>query len=86
MSIKIASRKSPPPPPIAERLAVSKKEAAAMLGVSERSLDNWAKQGKIVVRRAGTRVLFPVKALQDFINGIDSANDTEQPPRKNITQ
>ena len=52
--------KKPASLPTAERLAVSKKEAAVMLGVSERSLDHWGKVGKIRATKAGTRVLFPV--------------------------
>ena len=57
-----------------DRLAVSKKEAAAMLGVCERSLNNWVKQGKIVAKKAGTRLLFPVKSLHDFLDGADHRN------------
>jgi excisionase family DNA binding protein len=71
MSIKIAPRKVSQPP-MTERLALTRREAAIALGVCDRTLDNWAKQGKIVARKTGNRVLFPMKALQEFINGADS--------------
>ena len=72
MSIKIVPRKaSLTSLPMTDRLAVSKKEAAAMLGVSERSLNNWVRQGKLTARKAGTRLLFPVKSLQNFLDGVE---------------
>ena len=70
MSIKIVPYK-PSPPPNVERLAVSKKEAAAMLGVCERSLNNWVKQGKIAARKVGSRLLFPLESLRAFLNGAE---------------
>jgi len=76
ISIKIANHKQSPLP-IAERLALSKRETASLLGVSERSLNNWVKEGKIVARKAGARLLFPMKALQDFLNGSDSTGNAE---------
>ena len=74
MTVRFTPRK-PSPPPTVERLAVSKKEAATMIGVSERSIDNWVKQGKITARKVGSRVLLPVKALQDFIDGAEPTDD-----------
>ena len=74
MSIKISPRK-PTQPPITERLAVSKKEAAAMLNVSERSLDNWRRDGKIIARKIGSRVLFPLESLRAFISGIEPTDN-----------
>jgi excisionase family DNA binding protein len=70
--IKITSRKASQP---VERLALSKREAAVSLGVCERTLNNWVKQGKIIARKTGNRVLFPVKSLQEFLNGADSTSD-----------
>jgi len=67
--IKIPVRK-PSAPPVTERLAVSKREASQLLGgVSERTLDNWVKQGKLTARKIGGRVLFPVSSLEAFLSG-----------------
>ena len=68
MPVTIPLPKKPIPSLTAERLAVSRREAAAMLGVSERSIDNWAKAGKLTARKIGARVLFSVQALQEFLN------------------
>ena len=54
-------------PPIEERLAVSKAEAAQLLSVSVRTIDNWRREGKI-----GSRVLISVKSLQNLVEGNDS--------------
>lgn len=55
-----------------ERLALSKRETAAMLGVSERSLDNWTKTGEIKSRKIGNRVLFPIASINAFLDGVDT--------------
>jgi len=76
MPIQFTPRKPAPSmlPPITERLAVSRREAATMLGISERSLDNWTKAGKITARKIGTRVLYSVQSLQEFLN-VDSTGE-----------
>ena len=74
MSIRIVPPK-PSPPPTTERLAVSKKEAAQMLSISERCLDNWRREGKIAVKKAGSRVLVPLESLRTFLNGTESTGD-----------
>ena len=56
--------------PIEERLAVSKAEAAQLLSVSVRTIDNWRREGKI-----GSRVLISVKSLQNLVEGNDSFGD-----------
>jgi len=68
MPLTILPPKKPIPPLTAERLAVSRREAATMLGISERSLDNWTKAGKLTARKIGARVLYPVQSLQEFLN------------------
>jgi len=74
MPIKVRKKAVPSP---SHRLAYSKREVAALLGVSERSLNNWVKEGRIVARKAGSRLLFPVKALEDFLSGTDSTGTPE---------
>jgi hypothetical protein len=52
-----------------ERIGVSAKIAAEMLGVSERTMWILEKEQKIHTRRIGRRVLFSVQSLRDFVNG-----------------
>jgi excisionase family DNA binding protein len=49
-------------------LAVSRSEAASMLGISERLLWTWTKSGMIPHVRIGTRVLYPVEQLRIWLN------------------
>lgn len=53
------------------RAAVNLKEAARMLGVSERTLYTWSKCGKIRARRVGRKVLFPVAEIRRFLDAND---------------
>lgn len=53
------------PPP--SRLAHSKVEAASLLGVSLRTIDNLIAQKEITVRRVGRRVLIPATSLTAFL-------------------
>jgi len=45
-------------------LAVGRREAAAMLGISERLLWTWTNSKTIPHVRIGTRVLYPVEQLR----------------------
>lgn len=45
-------------------LAVGRREAATMLGISERLLWTWTHAGTIPHVRIGTRVLYPVEQLR----------------------
>jgi excisionase family DNA binding protein len=49
-----------------EKLLLSREEAAALLSISQRSLDYLIANKSISVRRIGSRVLIPVKDLQRF--------------------
>ena len=71
MRIKIARKSSLP---VVERLALTKNEAAAALGVNTRTLDNWVKRGRIKTVKTERLVLFPMQALQEFVNGADSTD------------
>jgi len=52
-----------------ERLGVSVKTAAKMLDVSERTMWTLAKEQKIRTSRIGTRVIFSVESLREFVDG-----------------
>jgi excisionase family DNA binding protein len=47
-------------------LLVSKREAAALLGVCLRSVDNYITSKELPFRRLGKRILIPYSALQGF--------------------
>jgi excisionase family DNA binding protein len=50
-----------------EAIALSKSEAAQVLGVSLRTVDRLIALKQLPVRRLGRRVLIPRTALQDFL-------------------
>lgn len=50
------------------RLLYSKREAAILLGISERSLDHLINSHQLRPRRIGKRVLLPYKCLVKFAN------------------
>ncbi len=50
------------------RLAVNRREAAAMLGISERLLWTYTNAGTIPHARIGTRVLYPVSKLRAWLD------------------
>jgi excisionase family DNA binding protein len=60
------------PPP--NRLTVNRKEAAAMLGISERLLWTWTNAGQIPHVRIGARVLYPVESLRQWLEQQTSGN------------
>jgi excisionase family DNA binding protein len=49
-------------------LAVSKREAARMLGVSERTVDNYIALKAIRCVRVGKRVLIPMRSLHEVVS------------------
>lgn len=51
-----------------DRLTVNRREAAAMLGISERLLWTWTNAGHIPHVRIGSRVLYPVEALRQWLS------------------
>lgn len=58
-----------------ERLAVNAAEAAQMLGISERSLWAWTREGKIPSIKIGRRVLYSVEALRQFVSRNSSGHN-----------
>lgn len=60
----------------AEPLAVNQREAAALLGISERLLWSWTNARKVPHVRLGARVLYPVDLLRKWLE--DSVKITKQ--------
>lgn len=56
----------------AEPLAVNTSEAARLLGVSERTVHNLVKRGKIVCKKVGWRSIFPIASLKAFLESSDN--------------
>ena len=50
-----------------EKLSVSLKEAAQMLGLSESTIHQLTLSGKIKCKKVGRRVLYPVENLKEFL-------------------
>ena len=50
-------------------LAVNVKTAAQLLGLSQRSIWKLVDRGELRVRKAGRRVIFPIAAINDFLDG-----------------
>jgi excisionase family DNA binding protein len=48
-------------------IAVGVGDAARMIGLSKRSVRNYAKSGRLATARVGRRVLIPVEALEALI-------------------
>jgi hypothetical protein len=54
-----------------EALAVNSKDAATMLGVSERTIFNLAREGKIACKKVGWRSLYSVASIKAFLETPD---------------
>jgi excisionase family DNA binding protein len=60
------------------KLLVSKKEAAAMLSVSLRTIDNLLICHELISRKVGTRRLIPLSALEAFARRDHSTQDDDR--------
>lgn len=61
-----------------DSLSLSPREAARALGISERTLRRRTQpDGPIPVVRLGSRVLYPVDALREWLANATEANSTE---------
>lgn len=70
-----------------ERLAVSIREAAAMLGISPRSVQNYIAAKKLPARKLGKRTVILVRALENFLrfdqpSPVLTQNETESEGRQ----
>lgn len=68
MLVKSTTPESTPAP-----LALRTREAAAALGVSERTLQSLVSAGEVPHVRVGRAVLFPVRELRDWLTAQTSA-------------
>lgn len=59
-------------------LAVDEREAARLLGISQRTLWGLADAGKVRAVKIGTRKLYPVSELQRY---LQAQLDAQGPPR-----
>ncbi|WP_084784969.1 helix-turn-helix domain-containing protein [Calidithermus timidus] len=50
-----------------EKLALSAREAARLIGAHEQSVYKWVRAGKIPHKRIGRKIVFPVQALQRWL-------------------
>ena len=58
-----------PTAPVVEPIGISAKEAAKALSISERTLWQFTKDGVIPAVKVGSRVIYSVDALREFVNG-----------------
>ena len=58
-----------------ERIGVSVETAAEMLAVCTRTMWNLAKEQKVHTVRIGTRVIFSVQSLREFVDGKTGITD-----------
>ena len=66
-------------------LAMRSREAAAALGVSERTLWTWTHAGTIPHIRHGKTILYPTSVLMQWLNEQASAIATAEGSMKNTT-
>jgi excisionase family DNA binding protein len=63
---------------VADKLLVSRRDAAAMLSISLRTLDKLVSGKCIAVRKVGARVLVPRRALERFSEGRSAAGNVNK--------
>lgn len=61
-----------------EPILVSRKDAAALLGLSLRSIDNLLANGQLAARKVGRRTLILRAALERFARSPETANGAER--------
>jgi len=64
-----------PEPQPTERIGVSVEIAAEMISVGVRTMWNLAKEKKVRTVRVGTRVVFSVQSLREFVDGKTGITD-----------
>lgn len=66
-----------------EPILVSRKDAAALLGLSIRSIDNLLARGQLAARKIGRRTLILRAALERFARSSETAQGAERPHPSN---
>ncbi|MEM6484195.1 MAG: helix-turn-helix domain-containing protein [Pseudomonadota bacterium] len=61
-----------------DRYALTYREAADLVGVSERTLFEWASQGRLRVMRVGRTVRVSVWALREFVEAHESPAENSE--------
>jgi excisionase family DNA binding protein len=56
-------------------LLIGKKEAAHLLGVSKRTIENLLRDGALPLRRVRCRTLIPYQAVVDFASGTEQTSE-----------
>jgi excisionase family DNA binding protein len=62
----------------ATALALRPREAAKMLGVSERTLFTWTREGRLPVVKVGRTVLYSVEHLRAWLDRQAGASEAER--------
>lgn len=57
---------------ISEPLAVTRQQAAAMVGISVTEIDDERRAGRLVARKHGRKVLIPVAELRRWVDALPS--------------
>ena len=60
-------------------LLLSRRDAAVLLSISIRSLDNLIARRRLPVRKVGKRVLVPLAALESFAKSDHETGQSKQP-------
>ena len=68
-AFRIPAKPAQPEKQDIERIGVSAEVASEMLGVGTRTMWNLAKEQKVRTVRIGTRVIFSVESLREFVDG-----------------
>ena len=76
-AFRIPPKQAPAPKQDIERIGVSAEIAAEMLGVSVSTMWSLAKSQKVRTIRIGTRVIFSVQSIREFVDGKTAVADTE---------
>ena len=74
-AFRIPAKPAQPEKQDIERIGVSAEVASEMLGVGTRTMWNLAKEQKVRTIRIGTRVVFSVQSLREFIDGKPAIAD-----------
>lgn len=57
------------------RQMLSTTDVAKMLGVSKRTVQSWAQQGKLLGRQVGGRIRFAADVVDDWMKGVRHTSD-----------
>ena len=74
-AFRIPAKPAQPEKQDIERIGVSVEVASDMIGVGVRTMWNLAKEQKVRTVRIGTRVVFSVQSLREFIDGKPATAD-----------